>query len=212
MAIDVFVIAGVRLYRQGLTDALAADARFRVVGSAADPDAGLSAMARLSAAPAVVLLDVGLGPGLSSARRLREALPDVKLMALVTDEADESVVAWAEAGAAGFVSPETSLEELMTTLECVAGGGAHCSPRATAALMRRLAALAQARRPEPHRGRLTQRESEVVALIARGLSNTQIARELQTELATANNHVHSVLEKLQVERRGAAAAAMRREA
>lgn len=208
-ATDVFIVAGMRLYRQGLRDALAADPRFRVVGAAADPAEGRSRMAALHPRPAVAVLDVGGGPGLASVRWLRAELPEVRLVALVTDETAESVVAWAEAGVAGFVTPDTSLEGLMATVECVAQGGAHCSPQATAALMHRLATIAQARRPAARDSQLTEREREVVALIDRGLSNKQIARELQIQLATVKNHVHSVLEKLQVERRGAAAAAVR---
>jgi DNA-binding NarL/FixJ family response regulator len=205
----VFIVARMRLYRQGLTDALAADPRFRVVGAVADPAEGLSRMAGLQPRPAVAVLDNGAGRGLSSARRLRAMLPEVRLVALVTDDTAESVVAWAEAGAAGLVTPDTSLDEFIATVEDVAHGGAHCSPQATAALMDRLATIADARPPESGDRHLTERERQIVALIDRGLSNKQIARELQIQLATVKNHVHSVLEKLQVERRGAAAAAIR---
>jgi two-component system, NarL family, nitrate/nitrite response regulator NarL len=94
-------------------------------------------------------------------------------------------------------------------VECVADGGGRCSAQATAALVRRLTVLADRRRPEARRAALTPREREIVMLIDRGMSNKQIARELHIELATVKNHVHSVLEKLHVERRGAAAAVMR---
>jgi DNA-binding CsgD family transcriptional regulator len=119
----------------------------------------------------------------------------------------------------GVTRPATPASAQATTLSSVSSvtsattrtsGSAACSRRA---LDRPgptpMAAIAQARRPEPRHGQLTQREHEVVALIDRGLSNKQIARELQIELATVKNHVHSALEKLHVERRGAAAAAMR---
>jgi two-component system nitrate/nitrite response regulator NarL len=209
VAIDVFIVAGVRLYREGLVHALGGDARFRVAGAAAGHAEALDRIARLRPRPRVALLDIGAGAGLVGTRRLRAALPDVPVVALVIEDTDESVVAWAEAGVAGFVTRDTSLEDLMSTVECVAQGGARCSARATAALLRRLAALADRRRPETRRGALTPREREIVALIDQGLSNKQIARELHIELATVKNHVHSVLEKLHVERRGAAAAVMR---
>ncbi len=134
MAVDVFIVAGVRLYRQGLASALDADARFNVVGTAAGHADGVAQMTQLVPRPDVALLDIGVGPGLLSARQLRAALPEVRLVALSIDENDESVVAWAEAGVAGFVTCETSLDGLMTTVDCVARGGARCSPRATAAL------------------------------------------------------------------------------
>lgn len=166
-------------------------------------------MTRVVSLPRVAILDVGLDAGRTCALRLRAALPEVRLIALAIDDTDESVVAWAEAGVAGFVTPDTSLEELMGVVECVAEGGTQCSPSATAALLRRLAELANHRASGPRTFQLTPREREVVALIDRGLSNKQIASELHIELATVKNHVHSVLEKLQVDRRGAAAAAVR---
>ena len=209
MTVDVFIVAGVRLYRQGLASALNGDDRFRVVGTAVGLTDGLAEMTRLDPSPAVALLDIGIGPGLVSARHLREALPEVQLVALSLDDKDETVVALAEAGVAGFVTSDTSLDGLMTTVECVARGGSRCSPRATAALVRRLATLAQDRRPESRGDQLTPRERQIVALIDRGLSNKEIATELHIELATVKNHVHSVLDKLQVRRRGAAAAAIR---
>lgn len=208
MAVDVFIVAGVRLYRQGLAQALSADPRFRVLGMAADHDEGRAAMTQLVPRPAVALLEVGMPHGLNGARALRAALPEVQVLALAIDDTDESVVAWAEAGVAGFVTRDTSLDGLMGAVESVARGGSSCSPRATAALLRRLASLAEGRRVD-RGGQLTPREREIVALIDQGLSNKQIASELQIEIATVKNHVHSVLEKLHVQRRGAAAAAVR---
>jgi two-component system, NarL family, nitrate/nitrite response regulator NarL len=167
-------------------------------------------MMRLMHPPRVAILDIGVEAGLSSARRLRAALRDVSVVALAIDDTDESVVAWAEAGVAGFVTRDTPLEGLMNTVECVAGGGTQCSPRATAALLRRLAELSsRGGSGRPRAALLTPREREIVGLIDRGLSNKEIASELHIELATVKNHVHSVLEKLQVDRRGAAAAAVR---
>jgi len=206
---DVFIVAGVRLYRQGLTQALNADPRFRVVGAVAGHAEGMSEMLELVPRPDVAILDIGAGPGLSAARHFRAELPEVRLVALAIDDTEESVVAWAEAGVAGFVTRDTPLEGLMSTVEWAARGGIECSPRATAALVRRLASLADRGVASTRRPQLTPREREVVALIDQGLSNKQIARELHIELATVKNHVHSVLEKLQVERRGAAAAAVR---
>ena len=166
-------------------------------------------MMRFDSLPQVLILDIGLGASLSGARKVRAALPEVSLVALVIEDTDESVVAWAEAGVAGFVTRDTPLEGLMNTVECVAAGGTQCSPRATAAVLRRLAELSSRRGSGPRTVQLTPREREIVALIDRGLSNKQIASELHIEIATVKNHVHSVLEKLQVARRGAAAAAVR---
>ncbi len=217
--IAVFVIAEVRLYRDGVAQALAGDPRFTVAGSAATHADGCRAMAALSTHPGVALIDAGGVAGLAGARALRAALPDVPLIALAIDENDDAVVAWAEAGVSGLVTVNTPLAGMMDAIESVARGGAPCSPRATAALLRRVAELAghhhrrngEAPAGERPRGRLTPREREVIALIDRGLSNKQIARALQIELPTVKNHVHAILEKLHVERRGEAAAAVRGE-
>ncbi len=104
VTVDVFIVAGVRLYRQGLASALDGDERFRVVGTAVALADALASMMRLDSRPAVVLLDIGIGPGLVSARHLRDVLPEVRLVALSLDEKDETVVALAEAGVAGFVT------------------------------------------------------------------------------------------------------------
>jgi DNA-binding NarL/FixJ family response regulator len=210
--IAVFLIAEIRLYREGIAQALASDDRFVVTGSAARHDDGRRAMLALTVRPDVALIDAGGTSGLAGARMLRAALPDVPLVALAIDDRDETVVAWAEAGVSGLVTASTALDGLMATIESVARGGARCSPRATAALLRRVADLASHRRGmERPRGRLTPREREVIALIDRGLSNKQIARALQIELPTVKNHVHAILEKLHVERRGEAAAVARGE-
>lgn len=214
--IAVFVIAEVRLYRDGVAQALADDPRFFVAGTAAGHEDGRRTMAGLPVRPDVALVDASGASGLAGARTLRAALPEVALVALAVDERDETVVAWAEAGVSGLVTSASGLEGLMTTIESVAGGGARCSPRATAALLRRVADLAGHRRSsapagERPRGCLTPREREVIALIDRGLSNKQIARTLQIELPTVKNHVHAILEKLHVERRGEAAAVARGE-
>jgi two-component system, NarL family, nitrate/nitrite response regulator NarL len=205
--VDLFIVAAVRLYRQGLAQALSTDSRLRVVGVAARHDEARQRLGRMNPRPAVVLLDISAG--LAAARELCNAVPDVALVVLSVDDSDESVIACAETGVAGFVTTDTSLEGLMATVLCVAGGGTRCSPRATAALMRRVAVLSGRQHPVPSRARLTPRERQIVGLIDQGLSNKQIARELQIELATVKNHVHSILEKLCVERRGAAAAAFR---
>lgn len=211
VALEIFIVAGVRFYRQGLVDVFQADPRFIVAGKAAEEADAVAQMRDLPRLPAAALLDVGVGGGVPIARRLHAKLPDLRLVALILDDTDEGVISWAEAGVAGFVTRESSLEELMAVVECVAQGGASCPPRAVGALVSRLATLADARRPHGRTAHLTRREREVVSLIDRGLSNKQIARELHIELATVKNHVHSVLDKLHVERRGAAAAALRAE-
>jgi DNA-binding NarL/FixJ family response regulator len=208
--IEVFIVASVRLYRQGLEQALSADGRFRVVGLAGRYDEAQRKLADTRPRPTVALLDIGSGGGLGAAQALRDAVPDIALVALSVGETDDDVIACAETGFAAFVTAETSLDGLIATILSVAAGGAPCSPRAAAALMRRVRALSIRDTAPAPRERLTPRELQIVELIDHGLSNKQIAQKLHIELATVKNHVHSILEKLCVERRGAAAAAVRR--
>ncbi len=104
---------------------------------------------------------------------------------------------------------EASLEELVEVVESVARGESLLAPRIGALLLRRVAEAAGHKRAPTAAGRLTPRELQVVGLIDEGLSNKQIAARLSIELATVKNHVHSILEKLEVERRAEAAARVR---
>lgn len=199
-----------RLYQEGLAQAMAADPRFRVIGAASDHREGLLCIAGLPFAPDVALIDVGPPLGFFSARALRAEVPEMRLLAVAISDREDDVVGWAEAGVAGFVTRDTSLAGLMQAVDSIAIHGSVCSPDITATLLRRIASLAEGRRTESLvRHTLTKREREIVALIDRGRSNKEIALELHVSLATVKNHVHSILDKLHVSRRGEAAAAVR---
>jgi DNA-binding NarL/FixJ family response regulator len=206
--VEVFVLVSVRLYRDGIADALSRDARFRVAGTAGLLDA---ALAQLRASPRpvdVALVDVGLPEGAGATRALRAEWPGTRNVAFAVEEADEDVVLWAEAGVSGLVSRDATLAEL---LDAVAGAARHevlTSPGVTAALLRRVAAVAHEHRAGD-RPALTRREREILGLVGRGLSNKEIAASLRIELPTVKNHVHNILEKLRVGRRADAVSAAR---
>jgi DNA-binding NarL/FixJ family response regulator len=204
--VDVFLIAETRFYREGLADALARVAGVRVVGTAT----GADALVRLRLlTPDVVLLDTAVADMLDLVGTLVAASPSARVVALALPERDSEVLACVEAGASGYVTEDASLAELVATVESVARGEMRCSPRITGTLLRRVAALAAGHRPSPPLRTLTGRELEVLELLAEGLSNKQIARRLCIEVATVKNHVHHILEKLQVDRRGEATAHLR---
>jgi two-component system, NarL family, nitrate/nitrite response regulator NarL len=207
--VRVFVVAEVRLYEQGLAQAFERDERFIVAGTASSADEGIARMRRLDPSPDVAVVDLS-GPGCPAAvMAMRDGVPELKVIALGIRELESEVIPLVEAGADGFVTPKASLDELMETVESVARGEALCSPRMTAALLRHVSRLARERQPAHAVSSLTARESEIAGLIDEGLSNKEIAQRLRIELPTVKNHVHNLLEKLGVRRRGEAAAAWR---
>lgn len=205
--IRVLVASDVRLYREGLADSLRRGGRVEVVGTAADGGATMRCAREL--APDVVLVDLAMVDWESTVRGIVDSARDTGVVVLGVREIEDEVVACAEAGVAGYVTREASLEELVEVVESVARGESLLAPRIGALLLRRVAEAAGRSRAPTAVGRLTPRELQVVGLIDEGLSNKQIAGRLSIELATVKNHVHSILEKLEVERRAEAAARVR---
>jgi DNA-binding NarL/FixJ family response regulator len=206
--LDVLVLVAVRLYRDGIADALRRDLRFNVVGSVGTLQAAQRTLEVLTRPPEVALVDLGVPGGIGATRVLRIDSPSTGIVALAVREADEDVVSWAEAGVAGLVSREATVAELLDAVEAAARAEVITSPAVTAALLRRVASVAGARRA-PGAPVLTRREREILGLVGRGLSNKEIAAALSIELPTVKNHVHNILEKLHVSRRSEAAARVR---
>ena len=204
--IEVFVLVSVRLYRDGIADAVGRDSRFRVVGRAATLDDAQARLARLERPPGAALVDLGVAEGAGAARALRDAWPGTCVVALGVREVDRDVVSMAEAGVSGLVSRNATLPELLDAIEAAANEEALCSPAVTAALLRRVASYAGSEESSDEPA-LTRREREVIVLIGKGYTNKEIAGSLRIELPTVKNHVHNILEKLRVNRRTDAVAA-----
>jgi len=119
---------------------------------------------------------------------------------------DHDVVACAEAGARGYVFCDQSITEVRDVVQAALRGEVLCPARVTASLLDRVRALAGERRGEARLRRLTTRELQILRLIREGRSNKEIAVGLHIDLCTVKNHVHHILEKLEVSRRGEAAA------
>ncbi len=204
--IRLIIISSVRLVREGL----AATLRSRdsvVVEDAVDPGPeGISRIA--NAEPDVVLVDVGKADTdtVATARLIKAASPSVKLVAFGLDEIDDRVFACAAAGFCGYVPRESGADELHRALVDAMEGRMHCAPHIAAAMFNRLAGfLRESNLPEALSS-LTSREGEVLALVEQGRSNKEIARQLAISSATVKNHMHNIMQKLQVSRRGQAAA------
>src|SRR5262245_26085623 len=161
--------------------------------------------------PDVVLIDMAIPDNTWVVRALVAAVPGTRVVALAVPEVEREVLACAEAGVAGYVTRDGSLEDVVAAVESAARGELLCSPRMAATLFQRVATLALERSPESIESRLTTRELEILDLIDQGLSNKEIARRLTIELSTVKNHVHNILEKLNVSRRSEAAARARAE-
>ncbi len=208
--IRVLIVADIRLYRDGLAHILGEEPRLTVVGTAADPATALHLIAER--APDVALVDMVMPQSVAAVRGIAATAPRVKVVALGVRETEQDLIACAEAGVAGYVARAATVEDLVAALESVGRGELLCTAQTAAALLRRVAALAAGGGGLPHPfAMLTPREREIGALLEAGLSNKDIAVRLGIEVATVKNHVHNVLEKLQVHRRGQAAARLQRD-
>jgi two-component system, NarL family, nitrate/nitrite response regulator NarL len=196
-AIRVFLVGDVCVYRESLANALANDGRIEVAGAS---PGDIATMAANMAEPAVVLVDTSAEGGPERVRTIASAVPTARIVAVGIDDREDILLELAEAGAIGFVTAEQPLDELVEAIEAAANGELRCSPRVSAALAERLAALRAGSRRRAG-GALTRREREIAALIAEGLSNKQIAGRLSIERATVKNHVHNILGKLGVTHR-----------
>jgi two-component system nitrate/nitrite response regulator NarL len=203
----VLIVDDTRLYLEALAGLLGSESRIRAVQTALDCDAALRHLVMSS--PDVVLVNTAMQDSAFILRAIANVAEQVPIVALGVCESETDVITWAEAGVAGYHFKTESLAELLAVIQGVARGEALCPPRITAALLRRVAALAAERRPEAAATRLTARERQILELIDEGLANKEIARRLSIEVRTVKNHVHNILEKLQVNRRGEAAARVR---
>jgi DNA-binding NarL/FixJ family response regulator len=198
MRIRVVIVDDHRLFRAGVRAELGDD--IDVVGEAEDVPSALSVIAE--AVPDVVLLDVHLpgGGGVEVLRHLLPALPDVRFLAVSVSDAAEDVIGTIRAGARGYVTKTISGGDLADAVKRVAEGDVVFSPRLAGFV---LDAFAATDMPaiDPELDALTQREREVLRLIARGYAYKEIAKELFISVKTVETHVSSVLRKLQLSNR-----------
>jgi DNA-binding NarL/FixJ family response regulator len=187
------------LMRAGLTAVLSSDETIDVVGEAPNGRAAVERAIELR--PDVVLMDVRM-PGLDGIAATRELLavsPDAKVVVLTTFEQDDYIFGALSAGASGFLLKRTRPEELIAAIHTVAAGDSLLSPSVTRTVIQRVAG-----QPAPDAGaearldELTTRERDVLELIARGLSNGEIAATLVIEESTVKTHVRHILRKLRL--------------
>jgi two-component system, NarL family, response regulator LiaR len=198
MTIRLLLVDDHAVVRQGLRMFLTLDPDFEIVGEATDGNSALRMARELK--PDVVLMDL-LMPGMDGIEAtgiLRREMPDIEVIALTSVLEDSSVVGAIKAGAIGYLLKNTEAEELIRAIKAAAGGQVQLSPQAAARLMR------EVRAPESPES-LTERETEVLRLLAQGQSNKEIARTLSIGEKTVKTHVSSILGKLSVSSRTQAA-------
>ncbi|HEV8249639.1 MAG TPA: response regulator transcription factor [Gaiellaceae bacterium] len=203
--VRIFICAWIRLYREGLARVLEADRRVEVIGSAATvPDAIATLRGRTAD---VLIIDLERPEAVESLRLVRAAVANARVLGIAVPGIADEVLARAEAGIEGFLTRDASIDELVEAVVATHRGEVSCSPTIAAALLRHVGELA-ADRTEESVASLTARQREIVELIREGLSNKEIARRLAIELPTVKNHVHAILEKLELTSRGQVARAV----
>jgi two-component system NarL family response regulator len=201
--IRVFIVDDNRLLREGLVSMLAEQEGLVVIGAAASGRKALEQIRSLR--PEVTLIDIGMPgkDGIEVTQELRRDLPEVKVVILGMVDVTDEIMACIEAGAAGYVLKEASFDYLVETIRSVHRGESFVSPQMAASLFSRIAELAGERLPRIARSsiKLTGRELEIINLIAEGLPNKEIAYRLSIEEQTVKNHIHNILDKLQLHNR-----------
>ena len=196
--VRVLLVDDQALFREALATLLATHDGIDVVGEAGNGDEALSQAAALT--PDVVLMDLRMPvlDGVGATRRLRLAQPDVRVIALTTFDDDEDVFAALRAGAVGYLLKDVSSARLVEAVHAAARGESVLQPSVAAKVVARFAELPAAPepRPQPLVVPLSERELEVLRLLADGRSNREIAAAVFLAEGTVKNHVTNLLGKL----------------
>lgn len=194
----LLIIGDIALFREGIENGLARTGQFQIVGSV-DVREALEIVRHEPID--VVVLDTSRRRASSQARQLLAVCPTLKIVAFGIDGVDDAL-ACAEVGVRAFVGEDGSVEEITEAVRIAAQGLSICPPELTARLLDRLAEIARSSETRRH-DRLTERQDKIARMVAEGLSNKQIARELAISPATVKNHVHAILGKFDLPRRSA---------
>jgi DNA-binding NarL/FixJ family response regulator len=201
-AVRLLILSDIRFLREGLADLLSRESGFVISGIAATLDETINTYRY--APPQITLIDAALPDGLAVTRSLSGLYPNTPIVALALAETRADVLAWAQAGISGYIPRTAALLDLVGFLGDIVRGEQVCSTRIAGGLLRWIARATRtgdiAVPGRPHE--LTAREAQVVRLICSGLSNKEISRRLNVGLSTTKSHVHNLLAKLELQRRG----------
>jgi len=200
-AIRVAVVDDQELFRRGLVMLLGAEDDIDVVGEASSGDGAADVAART--APDVMLLDVRMPKlsGIEACALVKEQAPAVKIIMLTASDEEADLYDAIKNGASGYLLKDSSIDEVSRAVRLVAGGQSLISPTMAAKLLAEFKAIAGSDGQPARAPKLTDRELEVLNLVARGLNNREIADKLYISENTVKNHVRNMLEKLQLHSR-----------
>ncbi|HEY5187324.1 MAG TPA: response regulator transcription factor [Actinomycetes bacterium] len=201
--IRVLVVDDHALFRRGLEMVLAQELDIEVVGEAGD---GAEAVERAEELlPDVVLMDIRMPrrSGIEACTAIKDVVPSAQIIMLTISDEEADLYEAIKAGATGYLLKEISIDEVATAIRAVAGGQSLISPSMASKLISEFAQLVKRDddRQQVPAPRLTERELEVLRLVARGMNNRDIARQLFISENTVKNHIRNILEKLQLHSR-----------
>jgi DNA-binding NarL/FixJ family response regulator len=199
----VMVVDDHALFRRGLEMVLSSEPDIELVGEASD---GAEAIVRAQEVmPDVVLMDVRMPKrsGIEAAGEIKQLLPHAKILMLTISDEEADLYDAIKAGASGYLLKEIPIEEVAEAIRSVWAGQSRISPSMASKLLTEFAAISRAstERPQMPAPRLTEREMEVLRLVAKGLQNRDIAKELFISENTVKNHIRNILEKLHLHSR-----------
>lgn len=200
--IRVFIAEDHPLVRRGIRDLLQTEAGMIVVGEAGNGQTAVTQVAELR--PDIVIMDLVMPQmdGIEATRRIKEAQPDIQILVLTSFATDDMVFPAIKAGALGYLIKDTEPEALIQAIRQVHAGEVTLHPAVAQKLLQEIAGPRE--RP-PAQEQLTEREIEVLKLLARGMSNQEIAADLVISVATVYTHVSNILAKLHLATRTQAA-------
>lgn len=208
--ISLLLVNEIRLMGNVIVAALEDESDIYVAASVTTYDEAVNMVHQMDIDVALVSTRLPDNGGLRLTGAIAEISPSTKVLALGLTEEKKRVLRYVEAGASGYILKDDSLEDLIQIVRATQEGKVFVSPQIAAAMMERLSDLAQmfagVETNLSDTTTLTTREMEVLELISKGYTNQQIAQNLVIEVGTVKNHVHNILEKLNVRSRGEAAA------